>query len=272
MRRALLTSLLCVAALAAAPALASAKTVTASSGPVSAQFSYQGSVDAGFSGLSLTITRNGSTAYQAPVSSKLCGDQCWPGADNRAKGPLRVLDLDGDGEPEVLLDLYSGGNHCCSLSQVFRWDAATSSYVKVEQVWGDPGYTLSTLAGAPAFVSADDRFAYAFAAYAFSGLPVQIWRWRTGRFVDVTKRFPATIRADARRWLKLFRKGARQKLGLGYLAAWAADERLLGARRTVDRELASALRHHQLGSLPGWPSGRRFETALRHFLARDGYR
>jgi hypothetical protein len=31
-----------------------------------------------------------------------------------------VRDLDGDGEPEVLVDFYWGGVHCCFYTDVYR--------------------------------------------------------------------------------------------------------------------------------------------------------
>src|SRR5262245_46897289 len=35
-----------------------------------------------------------------------------------ARPSARVRDLDADGEPEVFLDTYTGGAHCCSVTHV----------------------------------------------------------------------------------------------------------------------------------------------------------
>ena len=46
-----------------------------------------------------------------------------PGIDTIASPrPLTVRDLDGDGEPEVLVDLYTGGAHCCFYTVILRFD------------------------------------------------------------------------------------------------------------------------------------------------------
>ena len=57
--------------------------------------------------------------------------------------PLRIIDLDGDGEPEVLVDLYTGGAHCCWATLFLRWDGHT--YRSMQHLWGDPSYDLSDL-------------------------------------------------------------------------------------------------------------------------------
>src|SRR5665213_3232017 len=108
----------------------------------------------------LSIRRSGKLLFDAPVNGLLCRTQCWPQLipGNPA---LRVLDIERDGVPDVILNLYSGGAHCCSITQIYRYDVATRSFRVVQHDFGDPGCRLETLAGAPVFLSADDRFAYA---------------------------------------------------------------------------------------------------------------
>ena len=95
-----------------------------------------------------------------------------------------------------------------------------------------PGAPLTDVAGDGRleFESADDRFAYAFTSFAYSGLPVQLWRFQGGRFVDVTRAFPKALGADAAHQWGRFVANRRQGLGLGFIAAWAADEYLLRRR------------------------------------------
>ena len=54
----------------------------------------------------------------------------WPGGvvDDSS---VDVRDLDGDGEPEVLVKLYSGGANCCLSSLIFRYRAASNDYTSV---------------------------------------------------------------------------------------------------------------------------------------------
>jgi len=72
--------------------------------------------------LRLRIVRAGRTALDVPIQRLGCPD-C---AGSRPVD-VAVRDLDG-GEPEVLLDLYTGGAHCCSVSLILRWDPGTRRY------------------------------------------------------------------------------------------------------------------------------------------------
>src|SRR5207244_3839241 len=56
---------------------------------------------------------------------------------------VAVRDLDGDAEPEVVLDLYSGGAHCCYSTDIYRYNG--SGYSLGEHAWGDVGYRLADL-------------------------------------------------------------------------------------------------------------------------------
>jgi hypothetical protein len=202
------------------------------------------------------------------VRDTFCGTYCYP-------QQVRVADVEGDGEPDVLLDLYSGGAHCCNISEVFHYDAASDTYVKVEQVWGDPGYKLEHLDAArpDEFVSYDDRFAYEFAAYAFSGLPMEILRVQGGAFSDVTASYPTPVSADAANEWRYWLSNRKDGTGLGFLAAWAADEYTLGRGSFAASTLAQLERAGELHSGSGypWAGGTKFLTQLNRFLRKTGY-
>ncbi len=264
---------------AVAPAAAATNTVTetATLGPVSATAAYRStpsSLIAPYSDVTLTITRSGTTLYSAAADSTFCGTECWP---DHPGGPpfLHVVDLDGDGQTEVVLDLYSGGAHCCSLDEIYSIDPTTGAVSQAEHVWGDPEGRLEDLShdGRLEFVSADDRFAYTFDAYAFSALPIEIERFVGGAFIDVTDDYPALIASDANRWYADYRQGIGAREGLGFLAAWAADEDRLGHPGLVARVLA---RENRLGHLrsdgPPWKGGRAYVKELQRFLIKAGYR
>jgi hypothetical protein len=262
MRRALLT--ICLLLLGAAPAAAVAKTETASSGNVSASFSYDGS---GLSATNerLSIARNGVTVYDQPVTANTQNGVCPPCAPGYPSPSVRVLDLGASGEPEVVLGLYTKGAHCCTIEQVYSFDPTTNTYVKTERNFGDPGATIKDLGHNHhfEFVSADDNFAYQFTDYAASGLPIQIWRVGNARFVDITRRYPKLIRKDAALWWREYKRNPSDNLGV--IAAWAADEDLLGHSKLVTRTLATELRH---GHLQG---GKGFVRHLTRFLRQHGY-
>ncbi|MGI8411953.1 MAG: hypothetical protein ACR2LV_04105 [Solirubrobacteraceae bacterium] len=163
------------AAVLAAPAAASARTQTAHAGDVSARFSFTGRFP-GYSRERLQIRRARRVLYDEPVSSSYCNTKfsCAPGAGSGSAPSVHVLDLESNGRPDVVLDLFTGGAHCCTVEQVFRLDRATVTYVKTERNFGDPGARIRDLRrdGRLAFLSADDLFAYAFTDFASSGFPL----------------------------------------------------------------------------------------------------
>jgi hypothetical protein len=262
-------------ALLASPAAALAHTETARSGQVSASFTYTGH-DLRYKDGTLTIRRAGHVVYSHRVSSKSCGSSCIPASANVGDTSVQVLNLEHSGNPDVLLALFSGGSHCCSIVQVFSPDAH-GGYVKTEHNFGDPGESIVDLGhnGRLEFLTADDTFAYAFTDYAASGLPIQILTFSQGRFHNVTRSYPRLIARDAAAYLKVFKSMARDHYSdsTGIIAAWAADEDLLGHAKLVSRYLnqQAAAGHLNSALAPEEPSGRRFIAALNKFLRREGY-
>ena len=116
---------------------------------------------------------------------------------------LQIADLQGDGVPDVVLNLSSGGAHCCSIAEVFAPGAALGGGYELQAShdFSDPGDTLRMLDGRESFLTADDSFADAFTDFAASGLPLRILQVTGGRFAEVTGDFPGLVRSDATRWL-----------------------------------------------------------------------
>jgi hypothetical protein len=255
--------------LVAAPA-ALATTETASSGAVAATFKFQGKVPH-FHGLQLTISRGGAVVYDQAVVAKFCGKLCWPGGAIHSSS-VHVVDLEGTGDPDVVLDLYSGGAHCCTVEQVFSFDSATATYVKTEQVFGDPAARIVDLGhtGHLEFLTADDAFAYEFTDFAASGLPIEILTFAGGHFTDVTRDYPKLVAKDAALWLRAFKAQAKQHYpdSVGVIAAWAADEDLLGHSKLVKRYQQAVAGHL---NAPFATAGTRFVAKLQKFLRRRGY-
>ena len=261
-----------VICLVAAPA-ALATTQTASGGNVTATFTFQGKVP-NFHGLQLSIARGGTVVYDQPVVAKFCDTLCWPGPVTGGRPAVQVVDLEHDGEPDVVLNLYSGGAHCCTVLQVFSFDPGTMTYTKTERTFGDPDVRIVDLGhdGRLELVTADDSFAYAFTDYAGSGLPIEIETFAGGQFTDVTRSYPALVAKDAAFWLKAFKGTARYHYSdsVGVIAAWAADEDLLGHVNLVNRYLAQQAKAGHLNA-PFAAGGTKFIANLQKFLHRRGY-
>jgi hypothetical protein len=275
--RRVLAPVLCVLAVLAsgATALGAAVAIVAErSGGVSAKLSYRHDAKNAvepFSDLQLEIVRNGKPLYRAAVANKACGTICWPNLPDA----LRVADVEADGQPDVLLNLYTGGAHCCNVTDLFRYDRARDDYSSLLHIWGDPGYSLERLDASKAyeFVTYDDRFAYEFAAFAFSGLPLQILRLEDRRFVDVTRAYPKLVAPAAAQQWRYYLDNRSDGTGLGFLAAWAADEYVLGRRDHVAQELTQLERVRELRSSGPhvWPAGAGFVAQLNGFLRKTGY-
>jgi hypothetical protein len=250
-----------------------AKTETRTSGDVKASVTYSGK-NPPFKKARLTITQAGLTIFDDNVRMpcKPCGLQA---PYNRRV--MRLRDLDGDSEPEVLLEVFSGGAHCCSYSLVYRFVTFGNRYERIAQPWGNPGYFLRDLNrdGTPEFVTGDDRFAYLFTSYADSAFPIAIYRLGEEGFIDATRKFRREVRRDARRKLRLYRRALRDRRDVrGILAAYQADQYLARRSKQGWRVLRRAARRGQLKSPYGdeqGPAGNRYLRVLRRYLRRWGY-
>ena len=277
MRTRLLIPALALIALALpAGASAALKSETATGGAVKAVLTYnQGSQLFDVTGTHLTITRAGVTALDTNVPEPCPGCGIMPaGAGGGTAKSLQVADLDGDGEPEVLLDIFTGGAHCCVDTWIYRFNG--TSYTGTPVQWGDVGYTLKDLDGdgVPELRSFDDRFAYVFTAYAGTWFPPQIWQFRAGKLNNVTRNYPKLVRADAKRALRTYRRSRKNVDTRAVVAGYVADEYLLGHGAAGWKLVRSALKHHRLngfGRGDAWPRNQRYVTALRKFLRKNGY-
>lgn len=277
--RGLRLTLMLVAAFAAIAAPASATTITqtARSGPFSASFSFTHTAGITYQHQMLTIRGAGQVQYRAPVTSSFCHQYCEPGNPTRKGTSIAWRRLAPAGR-QLVLDLYSGGAHCCSIVEVFNQAPGNTRWTRSAFNFGDPGYRLVDLNhdGTEEFLTADDRFAYAFTDYAASGMPLLLMRWSNGHFVDITRSYPARIARDAAVWMRAFKQQRRTHYGdtTGVIAAWAADEEELGNRSMVASFLKRAAAARQLNSGLGGsvPQNAKFVVALQRFLRRCGYR
>jgi hypothetical protein len=260
--------------LAVGAAPAAAEEVTKTDGSTVATLSWTQPADGGGNalGLRLVIMRDGAPVFDGnpgvencDSAVSLCAVESFNG------GPLNVDDVDGDGVPDVLVRLFTGGAHCCSVWKAFLADGSTAGYdfrdisARLRDLDGD---------GVPEFQTADAGFAYAFASFASSGFPIKVLRLRDGAFRDVTRRFPKLVRKNARTYLSQYRRSLRAKQSepQGPLAAWVADQYTLGkgasARAFLRRELANGHLKHGIGPV----KGKAFLRALDKTLRRLDYR
>ena len=219
----------------------------------------------------LRVTHGGAVVYNriVPLPSACVPGGCRLGfgAGGRA---FQLVDLGPAKGPAAVIWLWTGGAHCCTVVRAVSLpDGALAA-----KDFGNAGARLARLGGKRVFVSADDRFAYLFTSYAESGAPIQVWRFRAGRFSDVTRLFPDQIAADASRWWTLTQRARRDhREARGVFSAWAADTCALGRKATFEKELATELAAGAFSALPGKADGpaSQYATALRRKLAAWGY-
>src|SRR5213076_1113764 len=117
---------------AASPAFALSKTETKTAGQVTASLSYDYQKTrygyANFENVHVAVDRAGQRLVDQTLGDECEGCVGWP-AGSAQSDSITLRDLDADGEPEVLVDLYTGGAHCCFYTDTWRFDPASGKYI-----------------------------------------------------------------------------------------------------------------------------------------------
>ena len=220
--------------------------------------------------LRLRVTYRGVVVYDraVPLPPDCLADGCLLGFGSSRSRAFQLVDLGSSKGPAALIWFWTGGAHCCTVVRAVSIPGGATA----AKNFGNPGARLTTLDRSRVFVSGDDRFNYVFTSYAASGVPIRIWRFRNGRFLDVTRQFPERIAADAARWWRLtLRESRARRDARGVFAAWAADTCALGKAATVRRELAIRVAGGAFRVEPDGLVGAQYATALRRKLSAWGY-
>jgi hypothetical protein len=244
---------------------AQAEIITGGAGDVRAEISYEQPQEYKYKNVRLQIIRAGKTLLDRNVSeenqfSRPIGD-LFPGKQNN----LPVIDLNGDQEPEIIVNFLTLGAHCCIYSLIYHYDSKVNQYNKIRQYWGGGGYELKNLDEDRIleFVSRDERFASVFTSYAVSGYPLQIWQYRQGKMIDVTRSYPKLISADATRLWKAFLEVRKQgDDGKGFLAPYLANMYMLGKEQEGWQRVEQAYRRQDR---------EKYFAHVREFLRQTGY-
>lgn len=219
----------------AAPGFGGTQTAVQSSanGQVRAQLTYQ-KENYIYSNLRLRVDRAGQTLLDTPLPV---------GGGVSSTLAFRLLDLDGDTEPEVLIDLFPRGEGCCTYSLIYRYLPASGQYTYLQQPWGYGGYNLRDFNqdGVPEFESQDPRFGLQFAStYAEASAPIQIWQYRQGQMFDVTRQYPTLVANNSNKLLQDYEDRLSQGLDVrSVLAAYLANQFLLGQGRQAWNDVQS---------------------------------
>jgi hypothetical protein len=259
MRTVLLAACLCLLTASAADARKAGSRTVVNDG-VKATLSW--SAGQGFLGEKplITITRDGIREVDHRKVFRIC-DLCT--TIGRPRAALHVRDLDGDGAPEVLVDLFSGGAHCCYSTVIFVPKDGT--YKARLASWGNAFYRVEELngGGAKELVTTDDRFAERFTAYAMSYRPPQVFSLLGQKLVDVTRSFPSLASDDIAEIDKLLPEARKQGDPKGLIAARMADLAVLGRSNEIRPYLDDAIEKGDADA--------KFKRQLLKFLGESGY-
>lgn len=110
---------------------------------------------------------------------------------------IKQYDLDNDGRKEILIEMYSGGAHCCFYLVAGRLSA--KSFTILDTIyWGNSFYEIEDLNkdGKQEIVGSNDMFAYAFTNYAETRFTPLIYEFKNDKFVNVTKNYPGAIKEN----------------------------------------------------------------------------
>jgi len=253
---------------------------------VEAEVQYTRNSDGKLSDFLVRIARNGAASqefrlpsygelYGAPISRSEYGA---PFAGLAAD--IKVIDLDANGEPEVLLDLADSGLYdspCNATSLIYSYSSSQQQYTPLMHRWGNcsSGYWSATQGTRQLselnsdrileFVSRDDRFLREFTGYANLAAPIQIWQYQQGRMVDVTRSFPQRVYQDAYRlWLNYsqIRSRSGASAARAPMAAYVGAKFLSGQREDAMQRLRQAYPN---------PGDRVFVEQVADFMLHTGY-
>jgi hypothetical protein len=258
---------------------------TATAGAVTAELSYVklrrgrgGFRFDEFVDFRVRILRAGEVLYDKPVG-KPCEEFCTPTESALTGKHVGLRDLNGDGEPEAIVDLFTGGTSCCVLVFAYGYDAAANVYRR-ERLDTGGGFVVRDYGadGLIELVGDDFRFRGVFTCGACGSRPIRIWQYGLTRFENATREFPAKIRAHARRMKRFYERVRHRKdapvFVKGALTPYTADLCLLDRCGAGFRLVRLALRRGELDRHTAFdvsPLGRAYLKALKRFLRRTGY-
>lgn len=235
-----------------------------------------------FRNLQLQLTRN-----QQPLSSSAVSVQQLPDYNRRygyraSQMDIIILDLDSNGEPEVIVDVAEAKANCCSSSFIYTYNPQSNRYLTKVQYWGqyNSGYWQAMITGQKddrrladldndgfyEFAATDYRFRTRFGSTVKSFAPVQIWRYQEGNLKNVTKEYPYLISLDAASSWEAYeqiRSQSGAEAAKSAMAAYVGAKYLLGEGAEATQQLQQAY--------GGDSSGQRFISLLMSFLRQTGY-
>ena len=240
-------------------------------------WTHQGGPGSGFMvGARVEVVRAGTTLLQTPVTAPAPEGQPSDQWASGWEGLWSVcVEVPATGLPLVHVRGYAGAMTCCGLVRTY-YPRPDGIYATIDRSLGRGPGTFELSGGQVVLVASNADFNVKFDCGGCSPGPVQILTFADGRTIDITRRFPERIAAEADGWWKTI-QGANPP-ALGLVAPWTADECELG-RQTSAYATLDALNAAGKLVIPGqspsptpfFPEGSAFVAALKSFLKSEGY-
>lgn len=148
----------------------------------------------------VTISADGQTLAQLDMVSGL--------------GELTGQDVTGEGNPDVIVERFTGGAHCCF--SVIVYDVGAALTRVLESAESNCGGRFEDLDGDAVleFITCDDLFAYAYCPYAASPLVQVIMQYEPGRgYVPASPRFAHLYAEAIARHIQLAQTATAEGMG-----------------------------------------------------------
>ncbi|TVU52865.1 MAG: S-layer homology domain-containing protein [Arthrospira sp. PLM2.Bin9] len=210
---------------------------------------------------SLKMTRRGEVVLDDNIPEDILKNLTSSNLDTIRFLDIRTIDLDGDREPELIIDLQSRGYY----SLIYHYRPLARQYGIIPKSWGIWRYDLTEITddGLPRFVGYDYRFAREFNLQSQSQVPIQVWEYRGGQLHNVTANYPefVTRRLD-RVWRDIEQRYRQNQEIRGLLAAYMANQYSLGQGELGWRKVRSLFEDRNISDLL---------ADLTQFLQDTGY-
>ncbi|MBZ8179200.1 S-layer homology domain-containing protein [Oscillatoria salina] len=241
----------------------------AESGSTKAELIYQkgGELEAGkplAANIRLQVTRYGSTLLDRPVKA-LSTEQSRE--LNLVK--LRtVRDLDGNGEPEIVVDLFAPNpqQNCCNISLIYDYQSERSRYTASEHSWFDGDYKIQDVDknNVPEFHAINQVWEKLVGKDLTAAYPLLILQYRQGKLENVTREYPDSVYNDAYRLWREYQqaKASNKNFAPIFLYGYMANKYLLGQEEDGWERVRQVYQGEDK---------EQFITRIQDFLATNGY-
>ncbi|MBE9117423.1 hypothetical protein IQ249_16100 [Lusitaniella coriacea LEGE 07157] len=208
----------------------------------------------------------------------------WMGVSdcNFRYGGLDIQDLDGDREPEIILNLHTGGNKCCYLSLIYGYNVEQDRYDAISHFFAQSLFQKEDIDrdGILEFNGFDDSTSNFFGFFT-STFPKQIWQYRQGKMHLSNQCFPQEISNVAESlWQKYLELRSKKLVKQGdseeELEEWGISDTYVTVILAAYLANKYSLNQgedgwQQLREFYHWRDREEFFGILQNFLEKRGY-